>query len=206
MAVQYQRQAPQQQQQRTTVKEIQRSPLSYIVAWTINKASGTVLEGPVKFLLGGSFVGRIASVVLVSLALGALTDLVIVSTPVLAKAGTIGTLITTTAVLGAVAGAGAGGLGGAIVGAIWGWFVGQVSDAIVTENVANQISNIFGPILTWITATVVGYLAGNLVTRIFERLSKNRPLIARFVVWVFSLVVIVAVGYAVFAIARSILF
>ena len=132
------------------------SPLERLAAWAIEKAVGTIFEGIVKFFLGKSIIGRFASVIVVSLVLGAIIDLIIVSIPT-----SVGKWFATTAVLGAIAGTGAGGgLGGAMLGFLWGYLIAAIVDAVVTETTTDVVRRYFDPYITWIVATLTGFLVG----------------------------------------------
>lgn len=195
-----------QPRQTHTVKEVKRSPLGKFAAWAIKKASGTIFEGIVKFFLGKSVIGRFASVIVVSLVLGAIIDLTIVSIPTLSSStNTVGMIVTTTAVLGAIAGAGAGGLGGAVVGALWGWLIGEISDAIVTEATAEQVSGYIGPFITWVIATLTGLLAGKLASWGFEKISLRHTKLGRFIRRVFVLIALGALGFVVFEVIKLVI-
>ena len=191
------------QQRSYSVQERKRSPIGRFAAWCIDKASGTWLEGWAKFFLGASLIGRFASVITVSLILGAIIDLTIVSVPFLSSPTTaIGAAVTTPAVLGALAGAGAGGLGGAIVGALWGWLIGKMSEAAVTEMVSDQLATIFQPIFTWIVATLSGLLAGKAVVWGYEKIESKSRGVARVIGILCLLVAFGAIGIVVYGLVN----
>ncbi len=194
----------QQQKQSHKVQEVRRSPLGSIATWCIDKATGTWLEGWARFFVGESLVGRFASVIAVSIVLGVIIDLAIVSVPILASpASAIGFAATAPAVLGALAGAGAGGLGGAIVGALWGWLVGKIVEPVANEAVSNQLENVLVPIAAWIVATLSGLLAGKVVVRGFEKIESKSAGVARVIGMLFLLVAFGAIGFVIYGIVIS---
>jgi len=195
---------PSQQQQKHSrrVQEIKRSPLGSIAAWCIDKATGTWLEGVVKFFVGQSLIGRFASVIVVSIVVGAFLELTIVSIPILSSpTNPVGFAVTAPAILGLLAGAGAGGLGGAIIGGLWGWLVGKIVEPVVTEMIADQVVTILAPIVTWIVAALSGLLAGKATVWGFRKVESKSRGLARVIGMMFVIIAFGAAGIVVYRIA-----
>jgi hypothetical protein len=201
---QHNQQQNKQQKQSYRVEEAKRSPLEQLIAWCLNKASGTVLEGVVNFFVGESIVGRLATVITVSVVLGAIFELTIVSVPTLSGMSAFGMSITTAAILGAVAGVGTGGSGGAVIGALWGWLIGQIADSIAGEAISKQARLNFGVASGWIISTLFGLLAGKVTVWWFEKINeKHDGWLARFVTKVVLLIVLSALSIVVYSIVKS---
>lgn len=199
MVVYYQ---PQQQSSWET-RSTKKSPLKRFSTWAISKASATILEKPVKFFVGESLIGRLAAVVTVGLVIGALINLTIASVPFLGDTGTtLGTIITTPAFLGALAGAGAGGFAGAVVGAVWGWVIGAITDAITSELTSDKLANVLNSYAAWVAATILGLLAGKSAAWGFQKLADTRSVVARYVLRVFVVLALVAIGLVLLGVVK----
>ena len=185
----------QNQNKKYKVQEAERPPFARFASWVINKAAGTALEGLANFFLGGTLIGRLATVITVSLVVGAITELVIVAVPAISTVNILGLPMSTPFVLSVLAGAGAGGLGGAILGGLWGWLIVQIIDAVTADTVSNQLQT-SAPIITWIVATISGSLAGSVALRAFNSVSSTG--FGRFIAKVFLLIALVAASYFVF--------
>lgn len=182
MAVYYQpRQQPSQQHnqdqnQKHKIQEAKRPPLVRFIAWVVNKTASTVFEKPVKFLLGESLFGRLIAVIIVSLIVGAITDLTITSLPITSVTHTASVYIYTPIILGILAGLGNGGFGGFILGGLWGWFISQILDAAIGELISQQIEPFFTPAITWSIATLCGLLVGKLAEYSFIKNNRDAGL------------------------------
>jgi uncharacterized protein (DUF697 family) len=154
------------------VAERKRTPLGRFAAWCVDNAADTVLHKPVAFLMGRSIIGRLTGAITANIVIGVLIELAFRFVPSPHS-------FAVCAAIGAVVGLAAQGAGGAIVGALWGWLVGTIADAVVSDLTYEPTARIAGSVAAWCIAAVLGWLAGRVAARCFDKLAAQHRRVHR---------------------------
>jgi Pentapeptide repeats (8 copies) len=143
-----------------------RARLDKLPSFLLKKGVEQALERPLNRLFV-DFLGQLAAAVLVAVGLVVLQFVVHRAD---ASPATVSVLLgaMSAATIAGIAGGGAGGAAGAVIGAVWGLLAGEIADTSVAQLTSDPIKQRIGEVAGWCLATLLGWLMGKLVERVYR--------------------------------------
>jgi len=167
------------------------TPIGRFITWAAKEAVGTTFEKPISLLVQGSFINRAAVGLTAALVIAGLIHLIsYIVSPSLT--------CTTFPAIGGLAGASAGGIAGGVVGGFFGWLVGSIVTALVGKGTYSIAVRVISTVVAWCIATAIGWFAGLITTRLFEKLARRHHRVARGVIYVTVTVAAAMVGMVIY--------
>lgn len=150
------------------------TPMGWLAAWCVKKASGTALQRAVSTLLVDSWIGRLSAAIGISLLVGVVVDLSISIAFAGPRRPPVGAVLAATLAFGA-----GGGVGGALAGALWGWLIGKLADVLSAKAAFDHVANILGTIGAWCLAAALGYWIGRAAIWCYDHLGVRHSKLRR---------------------------
>ncbi len=135
----------------------EREPRAEVAAWVGRTAAGEFVQALLRPLAGASLVAGVGLAAVIGVAVGALVDLTLTTTPAVAG-------MTTGFVIGVVLAFGGAGPLPAVAGGLFGWLIGGIVESGMTELVKQPATHLAGVIVGWCMAAFAGWLVGRVAT------------------------------------------